>query len=121
MATNRSLLNSFRYAFSGIRKAFAEEPNFKIHIAIALIISIVAGFLKFSSVEWVVLILTIFLVMASELVNTAVEDTLNFVSPELNEKVKVIKDLMAAIVLLAAVASVFVGAFLFLPKIISLF
>lgn len=121
MGTNRSLFKSFVYAFSGLKKAFKEEPNFKIHTTTALIVLVAAGFLKFSSVEWVVLILTIFWVMASELVNTAVEDTLNLVSPELNEKVKVIKDLMAAIVLLASVAAVFVGAFLFLPKIISLF
>ena len=121
MGINRTLGKSFVYAFSGLKKAFREEPNFKIHTAIAVFILILAGLLGFSAFEWVVLILTIFLVMAAELINTAVEDTLDLVSPELNERVGAIKDLMAAIVLLASVSSVAIGLLLFLPKIIALF
>ena len=120
MGVNRSIFKSFSYALGGIKTAFKEEPNFKIHTAIAGLALVLALFLGFSPVEWVVLILTIFLVMAAELVNTAVEDTLNLVSPELNEKVKGIKDLMAAIVLLAAIAAVTVGVLLFVPKLLNL-
>ena len=121
MGINQSVFKSFSFAANGVKRAFREEPNFKIHTVIAAVVVILAAFLGFSAVEWVVLILTIFLVAASEMVNTAVEDTLNLVSPELNEKVGAIKDLMAAIVLLAAIAAVAVGALLFLPKILALF
>lgn len=120
MGVNRTLLKSFGYAASGLRRAFREEPNFKIHTGIAFIVVILAALLGFSAVEWVILIMTIFLVIASELVNTAVEDTLNLVNPEISEKVAAIKDLTAAIVMLAALAAVPIGLLLFLPKVINL-
>ena len=116
MGVKRSIFGSFSFAFEGIKEALKEEPNFRIHIIIGLTVSILAFFLNFSNVEWLILIFKILFVLILELVNTAIEGTVNLASPEISREAKVAKDVMAAAVLLGAVLSVLVGLFLFLPK-----
>jgi diacylglycerol kinase len=55
-----------------------------------------------------------------ELVNTSIEEMVDLVSPEIQEKAKVAKDVAAATVLVASIGSVIVGVLLFLPKILTL-
>lgn len=117
VGTNRSVVKSFSFAFEGLKQALKEEPNFKIHSAIGVAAIILAYFFGFSRVEWLVLVFTIFLVLVLELINTAVEDLVNMVRPEISEKAKAVKDVMAAAVLLGAIFAAIVGVILFLPKI----
>jgi diacylglycerol kinase len=120
MSRKHSPLKSFPYAFNGIKIALQNEPNFKIHLAIAALALVVAVILKINTLEFAVLILTIGFVLILELVNTMLEALVDLVSPETREHAKIAKDVSAAAVLVAAILSVFVGLFLFLPKIISL-
>jgi undecaprenol kinase/diacylglycerol kinase (ATP) len=108
---------SFGYAFSGIRTALKKEPNIRIHLVLALLAIILAYFLKFSPVEWIILAFTISFVLILELINTTLETLVNIVSPEVREEARVAKDVSAAAVLISAILSVVVGAFLYLPKI----
>lgn len=109
-------MKSFTYAFQGIKDALKSEPNLKIHFAIAILVIIFAKFLKFSNLEWAILILTIFLVITLEFINTVVEKLVDIVSPQISEKARVAKDISAAVVLLGAITSILVGLFLFIPK-----
>lgn len=119
MGHKHSIIKSFSYAFSGIRTALHEEPNFKIHILIAVLAIILAYIFKFSQIEWLVLSLTIAMVLILELMNTSLEVLVDIVSPQVQEKAKIAKDVAAASVLLASLTSVIVGIALFLPKILS--
>lgn len=121
MGSNRSILNSFSFAFDGIKEALKEEPNFRVHILIGALALVLAFFLGFSGVEWIILLFTIFFVLSLELINTAIEDTVNLISREVSKEAKVAKDVMAAAVLLGAIFAVVVGLFLFLPKLIVFF
>lgn len=109
-------MKSFIYAFQGIKDALKSEPNLKIHFALALISIFFAKFFNFSYLEWAVLVLTIFLVISLELVNTVVEKIVDIASPQISEKARIAKDISAAVVLLGAVASIIIGILLFLPK-----
>lgn len=110
--------NSFIYAFKGIATAF-KEPNFKIHL-IACITVIIAGFVfNISNIEWSIVIVCIGLVFAAEILNTAIEEIVDYISPERNIKAGIIKDLAAAMVLIISIASLIVGLIIFLPKIIN--
>ncbi|MBI4157642.1 diacylglycerol kinase family protein [Candidatus Woesebacteria bacterium] len=120
MGTNRSLLKSFSFAFEGIKEALKEEPNFRIHILIGVIALILASFLGFSGTEWAILVFTIIFVLTLELINTAIEDTVNLIGKEISKEAKAAKDVMAAAVLLGAVLATLVGLILFLPKITAL-
>ncbi|NLY79222.1 MAG: diacylglycerol kinase family protein [Lysinibacillus sp.] len=111
----RKFLRSFRFAFSGIKMGM-KERNMRIHI-ICGIIAILAGFLShLSAVEWLILILTIALVIGMEMVNTAIENVVDLVSPEYHPLAKIAKDVAAGAVLVVAIASVLIGLILFVPK-----
>lgn len=117
MSKTHPTLMSFDYAFSGLRTALKKEPNIRIHLIIALLAIILAFFLNFNSVEWIILAFTIAFVLILELINTTLESLINMVSPEIKEEARIAKDVSAAAVLISAILSVIVGAFLFLPKI----
>ncbi|PIZ47085.1 hypothetical protein COY29_05695, partial [Candidatus Woesebacteria bacterium CG_4_10_14_0_2_um_filter_39_14] len=68
------------------------------------------------SVEWAILTITIGLVLISEFINTSLEQIVDLVSPEKQEKAKIAKDVAAAGVLVSAIVAVLIGALLFLPK-----
>ncbi|MEO0333150.1 MAG: diacylglycerol kinase family protein, partial [Bacteroidota bacterium] len=67
--------------------------------------------------EWLIITLTIGFVFVTEILNTAIEDIADFVSPQRDDRIKRIKDLGAAAVLLSAVTAVVIGIIIFLPKI----
>lgn len=109
----KKLLLSFFYAFCGLFGAVKNERNFRTHIvAMATVIyfSAVYGIEKW---EAVCLAAMIALVLAAELFNTAIEAVVDIASPGKNPLAKVAKDSAAAAVLVFAVASVAVAAFVF--------
>jgi diacylglycerol kinase (ATP) len=110
-------LKSFGYALEGLKSFFKTQHNAWIHIA-ATVVVIVAGFLlNVSSMQWMVLSFAIALVFISELFNTAIEFLCDKVSPELDPKIKLVKDISAAAVLIAAMVALVIGAIVFVPKV----
>lgn len=120
MSKKHPLSKSFAYAFEGLEVAFKNEPNFRIQIIIAISSLFLAIILKLSLLEIAILILTIGFVLVLELINTALEALVDLVNEEIRPKAKIAKDVSAAAVLLSAILSVAVGAFLFLPKLFKL-
>lgn len=120
MSRTRRLQRSFWFAFRGFYTAFRQEPNFRIHIFAALCVTLVGLILRLRLIEWVVLVFTIIFVLILELINTAIEAIVDLVSPEIQEKARIAKDVSAAAVFLAALFAVVVGITLFLPKLIML-
>jgi len=114
-------LLSFKYALNGLRYIIKTQTNMQIHILAAIIVVVLGIFLNISTTEWLILSIIIALVLISEIVNTAIEDIVNYISPDFNKKAGLIKDLGAAFVLLAALFAIFIGGIIFIPKIIFLF
>lgn len=117
----KRLGRSFSYAFKGFGHAFKHEQNFIVHSIIAVLAILLGFILKLNSVEWLILILIIGLVLAFELINTALESIVDLVTDKYHELAKVAKDTSSAAVLILAVSSIIIGLIIFLPKIISLF
>ena len=114
----KRLINSFKYAFQGLKYAFIYEQNLTVHI-LATIIVIIFGFIfKISIFEWLVLFLIIGLVIATELINTSIEATIDLITDEINPLAKIAKDTAAAAVLIFGLTALIVGTLIFLPKII---
>lgn len=116
---------SFRYAFSGIAYVFRTQKNAWVH-TLATVLAIFLGiWLKITPTGWAVLVITIAVVWSAECINTAVEATIDLVSPQKQPLAKIAKDTAAAGVLFAAIGSIGVGIFLFgstlLEKILNLF
>lgn len=109
------------YALNGLRILFLEEHNSRIHIAIVIVV-VTAGFLlKISNTEWLVICILIALVFSLEIINSAIENICDYISPQWNEVIKKVKDLAAAAVFVSSVISVICGAIIFLPKLYNLF
>jgi diacylglycerol kinase (ATP) len=115
-----TLLLSFRYAGAGIRYLLWTQRNAKIHTAIGLIAIALGFLLRIEHSEWLILVLTIALVMATEGLNTAVEAVVDLASPAYHPLAKIAKDVAAGTVLLTAIAAVIVGLIIFLPRLLSL-
>ena len=117
MSKKENVFGSFGYAFQGIGKALKTEPNLRVHIIAGVLVLLAAYFFKFSKTEWLILAITISLVIILELINTAVEVITDMVSPHWSPKAKIIKDVSAASVMVAAILALIVGLVLFLPRI----
>lgn len=114
------LLKSFTYAFDGLKYAFKYEQNILVH-TLATILVIIAGiFFKISLTEWLVLALIIGLVIATELINTSIEATIDLVTKEVHPLAKVAKDTAAAAVLVFGLTAIIIGCIIFLPKFLVL-
>lgn len=107
--------NAFVYAFSGLWQAFKKEAHVKIHVLAALFVISAGFYFKLSKWEWICIFGCIALVMAFELINTAVENLCDLVTKEHHPGIKYIKDISAAAVLLVCVFSVIAGLLIFLP------
>jgi len=118
MSKTHSFPNSLSYAWTGLKTALKNEPNIKIQGIIGFLAVIAAFFFRFSQIEWLILLITVFLVLILELINTTLEALVDLVSPQIQEKARIAKDVSAAVVLISAAFSILVGCFLFLPKII---
>lgn len=118
METKHSIFESFSFAFQGIATEFKKGRNFRIQLLLGFIASVLAYLLKFTTDEWAILVVTISAVLILELINTSIEEIVNVVSPQIRPEAKIAKDVAAASVLIASIASVLIAAFLFLPKII---
>ncbi len=114
------LVKTFRYAFSGFRFFFNKEIKSTIHL-IAAFLAIAAGFIvKISFREWSLVCLCIGFVFCAEIMNTAIENLVDMISPKKNIKAGIIKDLGSAGVLVASCTAFAIAVFIYLPKIIGL-
>jgi len=114
-----SRLRSFRHAFRGLGLVLARERNAWIHVVAAVVALMAAVWLGLSRAETALVVVTIALVLAAEVVNTVVERLLDLVHPDHSERVRAIKDMSAAAVLVTALGALTVAGLLFLPRLVS--
>lgn len=106
--------SSFKNARKGMRLVLKSERNIRIHMVIAIIVLILAFLFGFKPLEICVLLLTIGLVIISEMLNTAIEFTLDAVfRNKYSVMVGMAKDISAGAVMVASVLSVAIGIILF--------
>ena len=109
---------SFKYAFEGIISTIKEERNMFIHFLISIIVVIAGVYVRLSLNEWLICLLLFALVFSLELINTAIENTVDLVTTKKNKKAKLAKDAAAGAVLIAAIFASIIGIIIFLPKFI---
>ena len=112
----RSRVLSFKYAFEGLVVFFRNEHNAWIHLLATVGVICLAIILPVSKTEILFLVVVMGLVWITELLNTAIERSMDLLSLEKDPKIKIIKDLSAAAVLVAALAALVTGCIIFIPK-----
>lgn len=110
---------SFGYAISGIVSFVKSEQHARIHLLATIVVILLGCWYKIARSEWLFIILAIGGVWVAEMFNTAIEKTMDHLSPEYHPSVKVIKDVAAGAVLVAALAAAIIGAVIFIPYIFN--
>ncbi len=111
---------SFNHAMDGISYTIEHERNIRIEIFFAICVTIASFLLHVTIIEWCILILTIGVILALEIVNTAIERSVDLVTKEYEELAKVAKDAAAGAVLIMSFTSVIIGIIIFLPRLLAL-
>ncbi|MFN0079648.1 MAG: diacylglycerol kinase family protein [Prosthecobacter sp.] len=111
-----SVIRSFRPALVGLLWALKTQRNLQVHAFASVLVVAFGVWLQIATWEWCVVILAVGMVLAAELMNTALEVLADRVTQEREEAIRRVKDAAAAAVLVAALAALSVGLLIFLPK-----
>ena len=108
---------SLGHALNGLWYAIRKERNFQIELVISLFIIIAIFVLKMKSWQAIVLILMVMWVLITELINTVFERIVDILKPKIHPYARLVKDMMAAVVLISSFSAIIVGIIIFYPYI----
>jgi diacylglycerol kinase (ATP) len=114
------LLKSFSYAIEGMMHTLKTQRNMRIHFIVAFLAMVLTLVLDVERLEIVLIFTSIIMVVAAEMINTAIEAVVDLVTHDYHPLAKVAKDVAASAVLLTALHAVIVGFFVFADKIVPL-
>jgi undecaprenol kinase len=112
---------SLRHAARGLKYVITHEKNFQNELIFAMVVVLAIIYFEVTRAEMVVLFLVIAGVLTMELFNTVVERVVDILKPRIHPYARLIKDLMAAGVLVSSILAVVVGLIIFVPYIIEMF
>jgi undecaprenol kinase len=111
---NRPFLQRLWFALAGIGHALRAENSFRTHTIAAGTALAALAWLRPAPVWWALVALTIVVVLAAELFNTALEQLADRLHPEQHPQIRVAKDCGAAAVLVLSIGAVVVAIALLL-------
>jgi diacylglycerol kinase (ATP) len=113
MRQRPSIFDSFNFAFEGIIHVLRTQRNMRIHFAVAAAVLVAAIATGVDRFELIALLLSISFVLITEMVNTAVEASIDVATTSFDPLAKLAKDIAAGAVLIATVNAVAVGYLVF--------
>lgn len=112
-------VRSFGYSFDGLAYAVKKEQSVLVMV-ICLTVTISLGiFLNISLTEWYFVLIAIALVLGTELLNTAIEATIDLLSPKYHPLAKIAKDTASASVFIYSLVAFVIGCLVFIPKLLE--
>jgi len=116
MRSRPSVLESFNYAIEGVIHVLRTQRNMRIHFAVAVAVIVISVAVGVSKMELIVLLISIAFVLIAEMINTAIEGTIDAATTSFDPMAKLAKDIAAGAVLIASVNAVAVGYLVFAGK-----
>ena len=107
-----------RHSVRGIRTVWREEWHFKYQILFALFAVTLAYCASATPTQLVLLVSALLITLASEIINTAIEDVCNFIQPGHDPRIGAIKDMAQAFVLVSALPSLLMFLWIIIPAIV---
>lgn len=111
---------SFKNAIAGLQWAFNTQPNFRVHLTLTIAVLIAGIIFQISSIEMIILILTVVIGLACEMINTSIEAMTDLITSQWKRQAKIAKDVAAGMMLLAAFGATLVANLIFLPRIFDI-
>jgi len=113
-------LKSFGYSLDGLKYAYKYEQSMLIHVIVTIAVIIVNIILKVTAVEWLITFIAIGMVLASELINTAIEAVVDLVTLEIHPLAKIAKDCGSAATFVLAMMAAVIGLIVYIPYIVNI-
>lgn len=101
--------DKFTFAFEGLFYSLKHDRSVQLQFLIAVFVFVVCYLLKLNALEWILVVICVFSVVAVELINSAIEEIVDFISPDIHHKAKQIKDVSASAVLVVSIMALIVG------------
>ncbi len=114
-------MNSFKYAIAGISYVFTSQRNMQVHLGVAIIVLLLSILFNVPKYQLLLVFFSIVFVMCMELMNTAVEKTVDMITTEFHPLAKIAKDVAAGAVLFAAIFAFIIGLYVFVEPLLQLF
>ena len=114
-------LNSIKYSVDGLVNAYKNEQSLWLHAMCTILIVILGFALQISFIQWAIIVIALVVVLAVELLNTAIEATVDLVTKEIHPLAKIAKDCGSAAAFVSSIMVFIICCFIFIPKIIALF
>lgn len=116
----KKFMRSFKYAHAGARHVLQTQRNIWIHLAVGVLVLAGAIWLKVSSTELAIIVLTVSFVIVTEMINTSLEEAVNLIKPENHPLAALAKNVAAGAVLVAAFGSVIIGFLILAPRVFNI-
>ena len=110
-------MNSLQFAGKGVLYLFLYHRNMRLIFLMGLLALLSGFYFKVTVLEWVILCITVTLVFIAEIFNTAIEMLMGMLRARYYLRIKLIKDIAAAVVLLASLNAIVVGLVIFISRI----
>jgi len=115
----KKLFKSFKYAFRGFWFVFKSEQNIRIQLIASVVVIIFMIYFQVTLGQAIILFMAMTLVLVLELINTIFEKMVDMLRPRIHYYAEVIKDIMAATVLISSIGSIIIGILIFAPYILG--
>ena len=106
---SKGLFSSFNFALEGIVHTLTHERNMRVHFLVGFLVLILGIYINLSSVEFMLLCVTVSFVLITEMFNTAVEHSIDLIEEDYHPLAKVIKDIAAGAVFVSVINAAVVG------------
>lgn len=117
----KRVISSIKNSINGLKAAYKNEQSVYIHLIATIILLLFSFILKISTTEWLIIIAIIGLTLVVELLNTAIESTVDLVTKEFHPLAKIAKDTASAAEFVLTLTSAIIALMIFIPKIIEVF
>ena len=117
----KRFFNSVKNSINGYIYAYTNEQSLTIHALLTILVLLSGFYFNISKMQWAILVVVMAMVIIAELLNTAIEATVDLITKEYNELAKIAKDCASAAVFTASILAAGLYLYVFLPKIIGLF
>lgn len=120
ISLTKNILNKCKYSLQGLGYCFKNESSFLLEAIMACVIIILGILFDIAFLEWVISFGSLALISIVELINTAIEATVDMVTQEYNEYAKIAKDCGSAATGVMSVLATIVNLIIFIPYIMEL-
>lgn len=116
----KRIISSFKNSRNGLKAAYKNEQSMYIHLVCTIILLLFSFLLEISMTQWLIIIAIIGLTLVVELLNTAIESTVDLVTKEFHPLAKIAKDTASAAEFVLSVTSAIIALMIFIPRVMEL-